>query len=198
MAAGGNDTFAMGAALTAADSIDGGTGSDTLTLAGDYSAGLVFGAATITGIETLKLAGGNSYTLTTNDANVAAGAVLSVDGSALGGSAHLVFNGTARNRRFLRLHRRRGRGHADRRRAGRQFRPQPWRATTSAHGGGGNDTFLMGARADRGRLHRRRRGQRHADPKRRLFRGADDWRGHAHQRRDAAGFRGQRLQSHHQ
>src|SRR6185437_40684 len=39
-----DDTFDMGATFTAADSIDGGAGTDTVTLNGDYSAGLVFGA----------------------------------------------------------------------------------------------------------------------------------------------------------
>jgi hypothetical protein len=36
---GGSDTIDFGAAFTAADRIDGGTGSDTIKLDGDYSAG---------------------------------------------------------------------------------------------------------------------------------------------------------------
>ena len=36
-----------GAALTAADSFDGGTGNDTVYLKGDYSGGLVLGATTL-------------------------------------------------------------------------------------------------------------------------------------------------------
>ncbi|HEX3675679.1 MAG TPA: calcium-binding protein [Rhizomicrobium sp.] len=92
---GGDDTIAMGATLTAADCLDGGAGNDTVTLNGDYSAGVVFGATTLTNVETLSLAAGHSYNLTTNDANVAAGATLTVDGSALGASDSLVFNGAA-------------------------------------------------------------------------------------------------------
>jgi Ca2+-binding RTX toxin-like protein len=92
---GGDDVITANAALTAADCIDGGTGNDTITLNGDYSAGVVFSATTITNIETLSLAAGHSYNLTTNDANVAAGQTLTVDGSALGTGDHLTFDGSA-------------------------------------------------------------------------------------------------------
>jgi len=68
----------MGAALAAADTIDGGAGTDTVTLKGDYSAGLVFGAATMVNVETLQLLGSGSYKLKTSDATVAANAVLTV------------------------------------------------------------------------------------------------------------------------
>jgi Ca2+-binding RTX toxin-like protein len=91
---GGYDTFIMGAALTESDTIDGGAGNDTLVLDGDYSDGLVFAASTIAGIETISLANGHSYTLTTDDANVASGATLTVDGSALVGH-DLSFDGSA-------------------------------------------------------------------------------------------------------
>jgi hypothetical protein len=50
----GNDTFTLGATLTAAD---GGTGIDTVSLDGDYSAGLTFTATTLTNVESLILAG---------------------------------------------------------------------------------------------------------------------------------------------
>ncbi len=92
---GGNDTFAMGAALTAADSVDGGAGNDVLALNGDYSGGLTLGAGTLTGVETLQFAAGHSYSLTANDGNVAAGQSLTLDGSALGVSDALTFNGAA-------------------------------------------------------------------------------------------------------
>ncbi len=45
--------------------------------------------------ETLKLDDGTGYGLTTNDGNVAAGATLNVDASALTGTNFLVFNGSA-------------------------------------------------------------------------------------------------------
>ena len=52
---GGNDIFYFGAAMTSADEADGGAGTDTLILQGDYSAGLTFGASALVGIETLQL-----------------------------------------------------------------------------------------------------------------------------------------------
>ena len=91
---GGTDLFNMGAAFDAADRIDGGDGSDTVDLDGDYSAGLSFNAKTLLNVEAILLAVGNSYKLTTNEATVAAGATLTVDGSALGAGDSLTFNGT--------------------------------------------------------------------------------------------------------
>ncbi len=64
----GDDTFTLGSALTAADSIDGGSGNDTLTLNGDYSAGLVLGPNTVTNVENIQLTGAYSYNLTLNAA----------------------------------------------------------------------------------------------------------------------------------
>jgi Ca2+-binding RTX toxin-like protein len=66
----GDDVFKMAAAFSAKDKLDGGTGIDRLQLSGDYSAGVVFKAATMTGFESLRLAGGHSYDLTTVDANI--------------------------------------------------------------------------------------------------------------------------------
>ena len=91
----GSDTFQFGAALSASDKIDGGAGSDTVVLDGDYSAGLTFAAATMVDVETLKLAGGHSYTLTMSDGNVAAGGTLTIDASKLGGGDVLTFDGSA-------------------------------------------------------------------------------------------------------
>jgi len=85
---GGDDLFNMGGALNTADQISGGSGSDTVLLDGDYSWGLFFNATTMLNVETLLLAGGNTYNLTIDDATVAAGATLTIDASALGGSGH--------------------------------------------------------------------------------------------------------------
>jgi Ca2+-binding RTX toxin-like protein len=90
----GNDTVTFAANFAAADSVNGGTGSDTLELNGDYSAGLTFGASTMTNVETLKLDHGFSYNLTTNDATVASGQTLTVDASALGAGDSLSFDGS--------------------------------------------------------------------------------------------------------
>ena len=91
----GNDTFDMGAAFTAADSIDGGAGTDTLLLNGNYATGVVLGPTTLTNVETIRVAAGHSYKLTSNDATVAAGGVLTVDGSSLASSYSLNFDGSA-------------------------------------------------------------------------------------------------------
>jgi len=80
--------------LTANVKIDGGAGNDTVTLDGNYSAGIVFKSTTMINVETISLAAGHSYNLTTNDANVAAGATLTVDGSLLGSGDSLAFNGS--------------------------------------------------------------------------------------------------------
>src|SRR4029079_16834561 len=77
---GGADVIVAGAAFTAADSIDGGAGLDTLALSGNYVAGVVLGAATLTNVEVIQLATGFSYSLTLNDTTVAAGQSLSIDG----------------------------------------------------------------------------------------------------------------------
>jgi Ca2+-binding RTX toxin-like protein len=92
---GGNDTFTMGAALNAADKLDGGTGNDVVQLDGDYSAGLTLKATTIVNVEQITLFAGFSYKLVTNDANVAAGATLTVKAQTLGASDTFIFNGSA-------------------------------------------------------------------------------------------------------
>ena len=89
----GNDTFNLGAALTVTDKIDGGTGTDAVYLAGNYAAGLTFGATTLVNVETLNLAAGFNYKLTTNDATVASGQTLTVNGATLTAGNVLTFNG---------------------------------------------------------------------------------------------------------
>ena len=69
--------------------------ADTLTLNGDYSAGVTLAANTMVNVETISFTAGHNYKLTTNDANVAAGQTLTVDGSALGATDILTFSGAA-------------------------------------------------------------------------------------------------------
>ena len=97
MAAAATTSSILGGALTAADTIDGGGGADVLRLAGNYAGAhaVVFGANTVTNIERMFLNGGHSYELTTNDATVAAGKMLTVGASALGAGDHLTFDGSA-------------------------------------------------------------------------------------------------------
>jgi Ca2+-binding RTX toxin-like protein len=89
----GNDTFNFGAAFTADDKIDGGAGSDAISLNGDYSAGVTFGSNTMVNVETIDLAAGNSYKLALKDANVGAGQTLTVNGTALGVGDTLTVSG---------------------------------------------------------------------------------------------------------
>jgi Ca2+-binding RTX toxin-like protein len=100
----GNDTFNFAGDLLSTDKIDGGSGTDTVNLNGNYTGthALVMNATTMVNVEKLVLAAGHSYTLTTNDATVAAGKILTIDGSALGASDVLTFNGAAEtNGKFI-------------------------------------------------------------------------------------------------
>jgi Ca2+-binding RTX toxin-like protein len=92
---GGNDKFDFGATLTAADRVDGGSGSDTVSLAGDYSAGLTLGASTLTSVETLAFSSGFTYAITTNDANVAAGQTLAIAAGSVNAGHTFTFDGSA-------------------------------------------------------------------------------------------------------
>ncbi|MGH6871132.1 MAG: beta strand repeat-containing protein [Rhizomicrobium sp.] len=96
-AGGGDDTIYGGTAFTAADQINGGSGNDTLTLSGDYSAGVTFGTFTIQSIEKILLQGGGGldYSLTTVDNSVASGASLEIDASQFISTETLTFNGAA-------------------------------------------------------------------------------------------------------
>ncbi|HEV8391554.1 MAG TPA: type I secretion C-terminal target domain-containing protein [Dongiaceae bacterium] len=91
----GNDIVDAASFLTSAERIDGGLGDDTLKLDGDYSGGVVFTTTTVTNIETLLLADGDSYKITLNDATVAANAMLTVDASALTGGNAVILNGAS-------------------------------------------------------------------------------------------------------
>ncbi|HEY1631430.1 MAG TPA: hypothetical protein VGF56_08940 [Rhizomicrobium sp.] len=82
----GNDLANFGAVFNSNDTFDGGAGSDTLKLDGDYSGAkeLIFGFNSLTSVETVLLTAGHSYTLVTGDGTVAAGKEIIFDGSALG------------------------------------------------------------------------------------------------------------------
>jgi Ca2+-binding RTX toxin-like protein len=104
----GNDVFLFGSTLTSADSADGGAGNDQLAIQGDYAAtkALTLGSG-IVGIESFAILPGNDirfgdpgtsfydYNITTVDANVAAGARLTVDANRLRAGEDLTFNGSA-------------------------------------------------------------------------------------------------------
>jgi len=92
----GDDFVYLGAALTGADRIDGGSGLDTVafTAGGD----IALSAASLSGVERLVVYGSGTpgtTALTTNDSNVAAGGELYVGATFLGAGNSLIFNGTA-------------------------------------------------------------------------------------------------------
>jgi Ca2+-binding RTX toxin-like protein len=89
----GDDILVLGANLAATDVIDGGADQDTLRLSGNYSAGIVFTATTLTNVEKIEVAAGNSYKLTLVDANNTSS--LEIDGSALLAGQVLTVIGTA-------------------------------------------------------------------------------------------------------
>ena len=102
--------------LNAGDSFNGGAGADILTLRGDYSGSnaVVFGATQLVDVETVSLlsasdtrffGGGTtySYNVTTNDANLAAGASMTINGARLTATETMVFNGSAETNGTFRL-----------------------------------------------------------------------------------------------
>lgn len=92
----GNDSFFFGAAFTANDQVDGGAGTnDQVGLQGDYAGGLTLGTQTLTNVEVLAVLPGFSYSLTTNDANVAAGQELVIFGTNLAAGNNFTFDGSA-------------------------------------------------------------------------------------------------------
>jgi Ca2+-binding RTX toxin-like protein len=122
----GADSFTLGGMFTAADKIDGGADADTLSLNGNYAAGIVFSATTLTNVETITVADGFSYKFTLNDATNTAG--LSIDGALLSAGRVLTVNGTAETSAALSAT---GGGGND-----------------SLAGGGGGDTLTGGAGND--------------------------------------------------
>ncbi|WP_218037674.1 M10 family metallopeptidase C-terminal domain-containing protein, partial [Reyranella soli] len=78
------------------DSLVGSAGTnDTLTLGGDYSAGVTFGSEALSGIERIVLQPGGDFDVTTVEANVGSGQMLTVAGTTLGTGDSLIFNGSA-------------------------------------------------------------------------------------------------------
>jgi Ca2+-binding RTX toxin-like protein len=90
---GGNDVFDFGATLTANDHINGGAGTNSIYLDGDYSAGLNFRGSTFELIQRIVLTAGFSYSLAPSDDNVAAGATLTIDGHSLKATDVMKING---------------------------------------------------------------------------------------------------------
>jgi Ca2+-binding RTX toxin-like protein len=140
----GDDTFRMNAALNGLDAIDGGKDHDLITLDGDYSAGVVFGADTITRVEAMKLSAGFDYNLTTNDGNVGADKKLVVKAGTLGSGDTLTFNGSAETDGRFVVTGGAGNDVLTGGAQGDEFRLTQG-GTDHVHAGGGDDTISMGA-----------------------------------------------------
>lgn len=131
----GNDGIYFGGAMTNADAADGGSGIDTLALQGIY-AGLTLGSG-IVGIEVLLVLPGDNtafgylsgiptdYVITTVDANVASGTMLTVQATELDSGEDLTFNGSAETNGSFRIF------------AGK--------SVDTLTGGAGSDGFFFGA-----------------------------------------------------
>jgi Ca2+-binding RTX toxin-like protein len=146
-AGGGNDYIYYGAALTAADVTNGGAGTDTLGLLGNYT--LAFTATNLVGIERLALytgGGTNSYSVTLSDDNVVTSTDFFVTAASLNASEILTFDGSAEmSARFTIL----GGGGADTITAGASNDYVAGNAgNDTLYGLGGSDTLFGGAGAD--------------------------------------------------
>jgi serralysin len=102
----GNDGAYFGASFEAGDLFDGGAGDDQIGLQGNY-ANFALTPANIVNVEQIVFLSGSdtrfgdtagntySYSLVSNDANVAAGQVLKVNGNGLGSGEAMSFDGRA-------------------------------------------------------------------------------------------------------
>ncbi len=141
----GNDAFAFGAAFTALDRVNGGSGTnDQVGLEGNYAGGLTLNADTITNVEVLAVLPGFSYNLTSHDGNVAAGQELSVFGGNLLAGQNFTFNGSAETDGRFRMFGGLGTdtftgGALD---DGFYFGPGKWGAGDTVTGGGGTNDQL--------------------------------------------------------
>lgn len=140
------DIFVMGGAFNPADRIDGGAGRDTLQLNGDYSAIVTFTATTLVNVETILLAQGHSYSLTTSNATVAAGQTLFVDGSTLLSGNRLKFDGSAETNGLFRLAG--GAGNDTLTGGAANDKITGGAGLDRLTGGGGNDSFIYSAASD--------------------------------------------------
>jgi trimeric autotransporter adhesin len=92
----GNDTVTANLVALDSGTIAGGAGNDTLVISANQGGGAITAVATVTGFETVSfLAAGvaGTFNLVTDDANVAAAATQTINGSNLTGT--LLWNGAA-------------------------------------------------------------------------------------------------------
>jgi Ca2+-binding RTX toxin-like protein len=90
----GDDAVSFFGAYTKNDFVDGGAGSDRVYFYGDFG-GLTLNAARMQNVESVTLGAGYSYTVTTADSLVAAGATMAFDTYYSLAGQSFVFNGAA-------------------------------------------------------------------------------------------------------
>src|SRR5262249_31425690 len=73
----------------------GGAGYDSVAIAGNFSGGLSLNSSRMQNVEALSLGAGFSYSITTANSLVAAGATMNISGYFLAAADHLIFNGAA-------------------------------------------------------------------------------------------------------
>lgn len=89
------DSSLFGPAFSAASRIDGGAGFDTVEIRDAGAGSVAFNGQTMINVERIVVRDGFTYNFTTVNANVAAGKVLEVDATPLGGGSKLLFDGSA-------------------------------------------------------------------------------------------------------
>ena len=145
----------MATRWTAADITNGGSGTDTISLIGNYASGIVFTATNLIGVERMALysslylpgTGPNNYNVTMVDANVAAGTEFFVTAASLQSNESLSFNGSAETERQVhRPWRRRATTRSPAARAATSS--SAMRGNDTLNGGGGNDFLYGGLGAD--------------------------------------------------
>ena len=124
---GGNDTVNFGAFFSNDDIVNGGAGTDKITLSGGYVAALGSGTQNITNVETVQLLAG-AYSLTLADIFLGAGQTITFDGSSLTAGQTFTFNGSLESN-----------GH---------FEIKGGAAADNITGGAGNDVINGNAGAD--------------------------------------------------
>jgi Ca2+-binding RTX toxin-like protein len=90
---GGTNEVDIYGTMAAGDKIEG-AGNTIVSLFGDYSAGYTFGAKEFSGLDAIYLNGNDTYNLTLNNANVASGGYLVVNGEAIGAGYNFTLNGS--------------------------------------------------------------------------------------------------------
>jgi Ca2+-binding RTX toxin-like protein len=102
-----NDAFITGAALNAADRLDGGAGLNTVELAGNYgdagtSSPFGIDAAMLTNIQAMQLSGNFDYDLKFDGGIVASGTSFTITTTDIGAANSFVFDGSAETQgRFI-------------------------------------------------------------------------------------------------